>query len=532
MRLSEVIRGLEARHLAGPAPDGVDVRAATADSRKAGTGVVFVAVAGTSADGHDFAAAAVEAGAPAVIVERPMPDLGDATVLQVDDAREAIALVSANLHGRPGERLPLVGITGTNGKTTVAWLTTAALEAAGRNVGLLGTVGIRRGGRLAEATHTTPGPEDLQALLAELLDDGSDAAVMEVSSHALDQARVLGCTFAAAAFTGLSRDHLDYHPDMAAYFAAKARLFERHLADGADAVIFVDDPHGLRLHEALAAEGRVRPVAVSIAGAVSKAAGEDAPARLPEGPSVLARSAALSLAGIEAVIGLPDGTRCLLTSPLVGAHNLANLAVAAGLAHAMGVDAGTLGAGLSACPGVPGRLERVADPKRGPGGDRHLFVDYAHTDDALTRVIAALRSLAPPSARLLVVFGCGGDRDRGKRPLMGRAAAAADVAIVTSDNPRSEDPEAIVADILPGLSGARYLVEIDRRAAIELAAGIARPGDVVLVAGKGHETGQTAAGKTRPFDDRTVSREALATVAAGTRPLPPEGGGGSANPAG
>ncbi len=518
LRLSDIMSGVESVHLAGPAAGTVEVRQVTSDSRLACDGALFFAVPGTKHDGHDFALAAARAGCTGIILERWVEGLEafeHCAVLRVPRARAALALCASNLHGRPGTRLPLVGVTGTNGKTTVSWLLAEIAEREGRSIGLFGTIGVRRAGALAEATHTTPAPERLQELLAELLDGGGELAIMEVSSHALDQERVLGCRFVAAAFTGLSRDHLDYHPDLEHYFSSKTRLFTEHLEDGANALVFIDEPYGQRLLDLLATEGRVTPISVSILPAR-----DGSPQPFPPS-AVVARDVKLSLSGVEAKIGLFDGTRCRVSSSLVGPHNLANIAVAAGLARALGFEPEAIGRCLSACSGVPGRLERIPDSHENEEDEgRHLFVDYAHTDDALRRMIGTLKGLAPADKRVLVVAGCGGDRDRGKRPLMGKAASTADVAIITSDNPRHEDPEEIIREMLPGLAGSRYVVETDRKAAIEAAVAMARHGDVVLVAGKGHEVAQLVGSESRAFDDRAVSREALEHVAPGTRRIP------------
>ncbi len=513
MHLSQTLRGVESRHLSGPNADTVEVRFVTADSREVGPGGLFVAVPGTRTDGHEYALEAAGAGCAAVLLERPVKGLSafpDCSVHEVSRGRAALALCVSNFYGRPGERLCLAGITGTNGKTTVAWLLAAIAEQSGKKVGLLGTIGVRRRGVMSSAAHTTPSPEVLQRLLSEMVEDGTDLAVMEVSSHALDQERVVGCRFSAAAFTGLSRDHLDYHSDLEQYYIAKTRLFTEHLRKAGTAVVLVDDEHGSRLHGELLAGGRVRTVAATIAPAMN---GDDV---VGADSAVVAREAGLSLSGSEAIIELPNGGRCQVESELVGDHNIANFTVAAGLAHSLGVDAEQIGRGLSACRAVPGRLERVPDVL----GARNLFVDYAHTSDALSRVISGLRDMTPLSSRIIVVIGCGGDRDRGKRPLMASAAASADVVVVTSDNPRSEDPQAIISDMLPGLEGARYVVNADRRAAIEHAVAMARDGDVILVAGKGHESTQEALDRTRVFDDRDESRRALTSVPPETRPLP------------
>jgi UDP-N-acetylmuramoyl-L-alanyl-D-glutamate--2,6-diaminopimelate ligase len=495
MKLSSVIQGTGARGDLGGDPEVVSV---TGDSRAAGPGVLFVAVPGTRADGHDFVADAARRGAAAILAERSVPS-GSVPLLLAPSSRRALALAAANLAGRPGDLLKLAAVTGTNGKTTVAYLVEACLREAGIPAGVLGTITHRWPGVARSATHTTPDATVIQALLAEMRAAGARAAVMEVSSHALDQERVAGLRFAAAAFTNLTRDHLDYHGDMERYFAAKRRLFAEHLAPGGTAVVNARDPFGARLAAELGPGRRVWRYGVRA---------ED---------ELRAQDATFGLAGISAALTTPAGALAL-RSPLVGAHNLENLLCAAGLALALGVDLAAVGRALAASPGAPGRLERV------DGHGIAVFVDYAHTDDALVRALQALRAAGP--RRLVCLFGCGGDRDPGKRPLMGRAAAAADLAIVTSDNPRTEDPGAIIAAIVPGLETAGrarlsaaaardgasgFAVEPDRRAAIALAIGCARAGDAVLVAGKGHEDYQLVGSEKRPFSDREEARRALGT---------------------
>jgi UDP-N-acetylmuramoyl-L-alanyl-D-glutamate--2,6-diaminopimelate ligase len=493
MKLSSVIQGTGARGDTGGDPEIVSV---TADSRAVGPGVLFVAIAGARADGHDFAAEAARRGAAAIVAERSVP-AAPAPLLLAPSSRRALALAAANLAGRPGDALKLAGVTGTNGKTTVTYLVEACLREAGIPAGVLGTVTHRWPGVERAAAHTTPDATFIQTVLAEMCAAGTRAVVMEVSSHALDQERVAGLRFAAAGFTNLTRDHLDYHGDMERYFAAKRRLFAEHLAPGGTAVVNARDPWGARLAAELGPGRRVWRYGVRA---------ED---------DLRAQDTRTGLAGISAMLSTPTGPLAL-RSPLVGAHNVENLLCAAGLALALGVELAAVGRALAVSPGAPGRLERV------DGRGVTLFVDYAHTDDALVRALEALRAAGP--RRLLCVFGCGGDRDRGKRPLMGRAAAAADLAIVTSDNPRTEDPGAIIAEIVPGLESAGrarltppaardgasgFTVEPDRRAAIALAIACAREGDAVLVAGKGHENHQIVGTEKRPFSDRDEARRAL-----------------------
>ena len=480
MKLSAIIQGTGARGDAGGDPEVVRV---TGDSRAVVPGSIFFALPGATLDGHDFAAEAARRGAVAVVAERPVA-CAPAALLLAPSSRRAMAIAAANFHGRPADALALAAVTGTNGKTTVAWL--------------VETVVHRWPGVEREAGHTTPESTTIQSLLAELRAAGARTAVLEVSSHALAQERVAGMRFRVAGFTNLTRDHLDYHGDMERYFAAKRRLFTEHLATDGVAVVNVRDPYGARLADQLG-PGRT----------VWRYGGRADDALRAEGLSA-------GLDGIAATFVTAAG-RFEVRSPLVGAHNVENLLCAAGMALALGVPPDAVARGLSSCAGAPGRLERIS--ARGVS----VFVDYAHTDDALARALAALRALEP--RRLLCVFGCGGDRDRGKRPLMGETAArAADQIVVTSDNPRTEDPGAIVAEIVPGLerAGMRRLspdalrrgdrgfaVEPDRRAAIALAISAAREGDAVLVAGKGHEPYQIVGKERLPFSDRDEARRAL-----------------------
>jgi UDP-N-acetylmuramoyl-L-alanyl-D-glutamate--2,6-diaminopimelate ligase len=473
-----------ARRAAGPVEDRNPLIARVAPrSSDAGPDAVFVCVPGVTADGHDFAPDAAVHGAAALVVERVLPL--DLPQVVVDDARLAIALIAAELAGRPGESVRVVGVTGTNGKTTSAYLLQAVLGAAGATAGLLSTVEVVVGGRVEPATHTTPDPVMLQGLLARMRDAGDWACAMEVSSHALVQRRVAGIPFAAAIFTNLSQDHLDYHEDMESYFLAKRLLFERPAADGPNppGAANTDDAYGARLVDEL-----------GILGFGTGARAEVRPTRVRQTPT-----------GIRAEIATPRGP-VEIASRLRGDFNVLNLlgVVAAGellaIPHRQVVD------GIAALPGVPGRLEPIDE-----GQDFQVLVDYAHTPDALANVLRTARGLAG-TGRVIVVFGCGGDRDRGKRPLMGYIAAhLADDVVVTSDNPRSEDPGTIIGEIVVDAGGerGRLRVEPDRRAAIVAAIGGAHAGDVVVIAGKGHERGQEIAGRVLPFDDRDVAREVL-----------------------
>jgi UDP-N-acetylmuramoyl-L-alanyl-D-glutamate--2,6-diaminopimelate ligase len=450
----------------------------------AGPGSLFCCLTGGARDGHEFAPQAVARGAAAIMVERPL-DLPVPQAL-VPDTRLGMALAAAALAGRPSERLTVVGVTGTNGKTTSAFLLRAILEAAGLRCGLVGTVETVVGGVPVPALHTTPDPPELQDLFRRMLDAGDAACAMEVSSHALAQRRVAGVRFAAALFTNLTRDHLDYHADVEEYFAAKRSLFARPPHHGADppAAANLDDPFGRRLAGEVGALGYAleRPADVA-----------------PEWVRPLPRGVALRLR-------TPRGP-LELESRLRGRFNVANLAGVVAVGELLGLDHAAVAAGVAGVAGVPGRFEPVESDR-----PFQVLVDYAHTPDSLENILRAARELAG-EGRLWVVFGCGGDRDRGKRPLMGAIARAlADVAVVTSDNPRTEDPEAIIGEIVAGagVGEAVLTVEPDRRRAIELAVGGARAGDVVVIAGKGHEVGQERDGMVAPFDDREVARAALA----------------------
>ena len=471
MRLSRLLGEVEARAVRGD-PEGAEIVAIGQDSHAVAPGALFCCVPGSRADGHDFAAAAVAAGATALLVQR-FVDVEVPQVL-VDDVRAAMARMAAALHGHPSRRMAVVGVTGTNGKTTTTFFLRSVLEAAGRRAAVIGTLsggGSRSGGR--SGPGTTPAAPDLQAHLAELADEGFQAVAMEVSSHALVQRRVDGVRFAAAVFTNLSQDHLEFHGTMEDYFAAKASLFVPERA--AVGVINADDPWGRRLLESSA---------------------------LPTRPFCLADAVDLDVHRRGSSFtwqGRPVRLR------LAGVVNVANALAAAAAARELGVDAGAVAEGLSALESVRGRNEPVDR-----GQPFSVLVDFAHTPDALERTLAGARQMAG-EGRVLVVFGCGGERDRSKRPLMGEVASRlADVAFLTNDNPRSEDPAAIIEEVRAGADG--LVVEPDRRAAIALALQEAQAGDVVVVAGKGHETTQVIGKETRPFDDRAVAAELLGSL--------------------
>ncbi|MDX6718878.1 MAG: UDP-N-acetylmuramoyl-L-alanyl-D-glutamate--2,6-diaminopimelate ligase [Solirubrobacteraceae bacterium] len=447
------------------------------DNRRVVPGSVFFCVRGFTRDGHDFALDAVKRGAVALVVDHPL-GLGVPEVV-VDDVRAAMAPAAARLHGDPTATLRTIGVTGTNGKTTTAYLVRALLEAAGHPTGLLGTVKSVVGGLEHEVARTTPEAIELQAAFAAMHEAGDTHCVMEVSSHALSLGRADAIHWAAAIFTNLTQDHLDFHPTMEDYFVAKRRLFE---ARPAVAVVNVDDPYGARLASELD-DGQLVTVGIDAADADLRATG--------------IRS---EMSGSAFLAGDLE-----LRSPLPGRFNVSNVLGAVAMVRALGVDDETIAAALPEAGRVPGRFEPVDE-----GQDFAVLVDYAHTPDSLENVLRAARPLT--RGRLLCVFGCGGDRDRGKRPLMGAIAARlADHTIVTSDNPRSEEPGAIVAEILAGIE-RRDATEaiVDRHEAIERAVGMAAAGDVVIVAGKGHEQGQEFdGGRKIDFDDVTVAREAL-----------------------
>jgi len=512
MRLSALLAALPAELAPRALHPGADadpvVRGIATDSREIREGDVFFALRGAVVDGHAYLAQALANGAAAVFVEE-LPrgiELRGAAAVVVPDARRALAPVSVRFFGAPAEELFLVGVTGTNGKTSTTYLVESILGAAGRRVGLIGTVEIRYAGEHRRTQNTTPESLDLQRTLRDMRTAGVDAVVMEVSSHGLELGRVAGCRYDVAAFTNLTQDHLDFHSDMGRYREAKLRLFRHHLERGAGAVINLDDPSA-DAFVAAARESGARVVRVT------RDAARDAEVRLA--------SADVALTGTRARL-LLQGEPLELALPLVGDFNLENLLVASGVALAAGIAPATLAAGVAACPQVPGRVERVAWDA--PGAPT-VFVDYAHTPDAVEKLLLALRPLC--SGRLVAVFGCGGDRDAGKRPLMARAVARyADRVIATSDNPRTEDPERILDQVEAGLAGLPklepdalrerqgYARIADRRAAIEAAVRIAGAGDTVVIAGKGHEDYQIIGRERLPFHDGEEARRALRRRAA------------------
>jgi len=466
----------------------VDVSDVTHDSRAVHAGALFCCIPGARVDGHDFAVAAVGAGAVALLVERTVPPA--VPQARVRSVRRAIGPIAARFHGEPSHGVPVLGVTGTNGKTTTTFVLQAVLAAAGAHPAVVGTLGVRFGGAVLPTGFTTPEATELQRTLADLRARGADAIAMEVSSHALAEHRVDGTEFAVVCFTNLGRDHLDLHGSLDAYFAAKARLFTRAFASRA--AVNVDDAHGAELAARARADGlEVRTFGLDVATA-----------------DVRLLDLGSDPAGTSARLVLADGDTAAVRVPLPGRFNASNALAAAATASFLGHDAATLARGIATTDVVPGRFEPV-----GVGGPVSVVVDYAHTPDGIATALAAARQTG--AGRVIAVFGCGGDRDPAKRAAMGEAAGrGADLVVLTSDNPRSEAPEAIAAMAAVGLDavGATYTVELDRRTAIHAAIAAARPGDLVMVLGKGAETGQRIGARTLPFDDRVVAGEALESV--------------------
>jgi len=491
MILGRLASSLGAVRVTGDAT--VVVRGVRQDSRRVLPGEIFAVRAGAATTGWKYVNDAIGRGAVAVMAEDDLSPVPlRVPVLVVRDVRSALGRAAAILYGDPTQALSVIGITGTNGKTTTSYLVCRALEALGMRPGLIGTIGYRFEDWSEDAAHTTPESDDVTRIARTMLDRGASHLVMEVSSHALAQARVDAVHFRVAAFTNLTQDHLEFHRSMEAYGEAKARLFLD--LSPATSVVNVDDPFGRDLAKRIAAKGGDLVTVSSEQGGIAMVAPESFDLR----PS-----------GTRARVRTPGGS-VVLESRLIGAHNLSNMTLALGISCALGLDPGRAATAFGDAA-VPGRLERCD----GADDDLVVLVDYAHTPDALDRVLStltALRHRDGSARRIICVFGCGGDRDPTKRAPMGRAVARwADIAVVTSDNPRSEDPAAIVDAILPGLDSARaVVVELDRGRAIADAIAGARSGDVVLIAGKGHETYQIVAGETRHFDDREEARRELA----------------------
>ena len=500
MQLSLLMRGIETMETTGDS-DG-EVASVCYDSRQCSKGSLFVAIPGLKMDGHRFIGDAVDRGAAFIIHEGEIRPPGGVTAIRVRDSRPVLGRLGRNFFAHPSSRLCLLAVTGTNGKTTVSYLLESILKAAGYTVGVLGTVNYRYGGKTFPAPNTTPESFEMQKILREMADDGATHVVAEVSSHAVDLRRVDDCAFDAGIFTNLTQDHLDYHETMENYFQAKKRLFSEILPAGKKnrplrMIINGDDIWGRRI---------IREV-----GGGGLTFGLEHPCDVAADPF------RLSLDGIEATLHI-DAEKLEISSPLLGRFNLYNILAAAAAARALAIPVQFIRDGIASIARVPGRLEKVS-----AAGQPAVFVDYAHTDDALRRVLQNLSAFR--SGRIITIFGCGGDRDRGKRPLMGEAAIAySDLTIVTSDNPRTENPLEIIREIETGIRAPRfanlkdlerhpgergYLVIPDRKMAIAAAIGLAGATDIVLIAGKGHEDYQIIGGRKFPFDDRTIAREEL-----------------------
>ncbi len=487
MKLKELIKDLEVVTVRG------DVERAVSDiayhSLRAGPGVVFVAVRGNVVDGHKYINEALVKGARTIVSEENMNLNSEATLVVVKNARVALAKLSSKFFGNPSGSLKLIGVTGTNGKTTITYFLESIFKEAGLNPGVIGTVEHRFGGQRIKSMNTTPESYDLQKLLKEMTTKGVNACAMEVSSHALTLDRVVGCSFDGAIFTNLSPEHLDFHGEMEAYFESKVRLFRERLSDsgkdGVFAAINADDPYGLRL--ASDVDHKLWRYSLNGVGEVT------------------AEDIELDATGIRMNVKTPAGN-FTCNSQLIGRFNAHNIlaAVAGGLG--LGLPLGAISRGVEKVSSVPGRLERVPNKR-----EILALVDYAHTPDALEKVLTHVSDLAKKSGgRLIVVFGCGGNRDRAKRPLMGEVASKlADLLIVTSDNPRGEDPDAIIKEIMAGIKKGGCEVIADRKAAIARACSVAREKDIIIVAGKGHEDYQIIGNERHHFDDREVLKECL-----------------------
>jgi len=491
MQLGELLEGIAVRNGKGPrVPAELEIASVAYDSRKVTPGALFVAIRGEHADGNRFVGDALGRGAVAVVSEHPRPGEASsgAAWIRVDEPRKALALIAANFYGRPTAAMELVGITGTNGKTTTSFVMDSILRAAGHSTGLFGTILCRTPKSEAAAKFTTPESLELQKFFAQVRGEGGTHVSMEVSSHALALDRVWGCRFSAAIFSNLTRDHLDFHKTMEGYGAAKRRLFEGTGAGKpAVGVVNRDDP---------------------AANIFSELATRTITYGLGPGCDVTTKRFSPAFTGLEFTAQTPEG-KIEVASPLVGKINVYNLLAATAAAVGMGVPREAIEQGIRECRSVPGRFERVDC-----GQPFLVIVDYAHTDDALRNLLQTARELNK-SGRIITVFGCGGERDRTKRPLMGEAAGAlSDLVVLSSDNPRGEDPLNIINDALVGLqrTACEYVIEPERARAVALAIERARPGDLVLLAGKGHETYQILRDRTIDYDDREEARRMLAAL--------------------
>ncbi len=500
MKLRDVMAVVAGKYALPPDPWDREVLDIVHDSRKTKGGSLFVAVRGFHSDGHQFIPHAIRQGAVAVVAEVWKGPQKDTPVILVPDSRVALARLAAAFYGNPSRRLKLIGITGTNGKTTTSYLVKSIIEAAGQVSGLIGTIDYRIGSRIYPAPNTTPESLDLQRLLSEMVERRAGYCVLEVSSHALALKRTEECVFEAAAFTNLTQDHLDFHGDMDSYFRAKLGLFTG-LSPEASAVINLDDARAPEIIKATKAK------------VITTGLSERADVR-PSG------DIGHEITGLSFPVVTPSGT-LVAKSPLMGRHNIYNILSAIGIGTAFGFTSDDIARGIKNMKAVPGRMEKIDE-----GQSFSVLVDYAHTEDALVRLLEALREVAPK--RVITLFGCGGDRDRTKRPKMGRAALkGSDIVVVTSDNPRSEDPAAIIREVEAGMAeaGVRmssanarpeaagrkkpYFVIPDRGEAVEIAIRLAEPGDVVVLAGKGHEDYQIIGDTKIHFDDRVAAGKAI-----------------------
>jgi len=482
MTLKELLTGLPVLNVQGD--DSLEVTGLAYSSKSVKPGFLFAALRGGLRDGLDFVDEARRAGAGVVLADRPKPADFKGVWVEAFDAREALALCADNFYGQPTKELKVIGITGTKGKTTTSYLIEEILESAGQKPGVIGTISYRGPQFEVPADRTTPEAPDLQRMLRQMLDQGGTHCLIEVSSHSLEMKRVWGIRFDAAVFTNLSGEHMDFHGSMDDYFESKKKLFFLN-SKKRTAVVNIDDPYGQKLIAEL-------PMATISYGTNASAI-------------VRAASFTFDYSGISLNVDYPGG-KAVLTSPLMGKHNVYNILAAVATSLALNVPWSAIQQGIRTLQGVPGRMEKVDNSK-----DLHVFVDYAHTDNALRQLLETARSLNP--SRVLLVFGAGGDRDRSKRERMGEVAAAlADEVILTSDNPRSEDPLAIIAEIEAGMKKSgfgRYTVVPDRREAIVRIVTLAKKGDMLLVAGKGHENTQEVKGRKFPFSDAAVLEEAL-----------------------
>jgi UDP-N-acetylmuramoyl-L-alanyl-D-glutamate--2,6-diaminopimelate ligase len=475
-------------------PQDKDIKGIAYDSRRVKKDFLFVAVRGLSVDGHDYIDDAISRGASAVVAEhavelkraRKLAGQDEITVIEVSDSREALALISASFYGHPSKSLSLIGITGTNGKTTTSYITKSIIEAGGKTSGLLGTICYMTGSGITNAFNTTPESMDLQRYLSEMVNNQMDYAVIEVSSHALSLKRVEGCSFRTAAFTNFTHDHLDFHGTMDEYYRAKRRLF-KYLSKDGSAVLNTDDP-------------MIRPLAQKLnCNVITCGIEEGAMIRAENIRESGVRGAGFSM---SFDVRTPEG-RFEINSSLIGRFNVYNILMSIGIAYSLGVKENIIRDGIKHAKPVDGRFENIDE-----GQDYLCIVDYAHTEDALRKLIEEARFIT--EKRVITVFGCGGDRDRTKRPVMGGVATElSDLAVITSDNPRSEEPSEIIMDILRGVKKNNYTVQPVRDEAIREAISMAKEGDTVLIAGKGHENYQEVNGVRHHFSDKEIAREAI-----------------------